>query len=61
MISIMDQGIGKIVTAIKNKGIMDNTIILFLSDNGGPTMGIHSTRASNYPLRGVSEVLHLMF
>lgn len=54
MISVMDQGIGKIVTAINDKGMMNNTVIMFFSDNGGPTRGQHSTDASNYPLRGVS-------
>jgi arylsulfatase len=31
----MDQGIGKIVNALKKNGILDNTLIVFLADNGG--------------------------
>jgi arylsulfatase B len=31
MIDVMDDGIGRIVAAISEKGIMDNTIIMFLS------------------------------
>ncbi len=30
----MDQGIGRVVNALKQKGEFDNTLILFLSDNG---------------------------
>lgn len=33
-IDIMDQGIGQIVGKLKEKGELDNTLILFLSDNG---------------------------
>lgn len=33
-IDAMDRGIGKIVTTLKEKGILDNTLIFFLSDNG---------------------------
>jgi len=31
----LDQGIGKLVTSLKEQGKLDNTIIFFLSDNGG--------------------------
>jgi arylsulfatase len=35
MIDRMDQGIGRIVEAIRKAGAMDNTLVLFLADNGG--------------------------
>jgi arylsulfatase A-like enzyme len=35
MIDCMDQGIGRIVKALKETGQLDNTLILFLADNGG--------------------------
>jgi len=34
-ISIMDEGIGKVIEKLKEKGELENTLILFLSDNGG--------------------------
>jgi len=34
MIDRMDQGIGRIIKALKETGQLDNTLILFLSDNG---------------------------
>jgi len=35
MIDSMDQGVGKIVDALKKTNQLDNTLIVFLSDNGG--------------------------
>lgn len=35
MIDRMDQGIGRILRALEETGTRDNTLILFLSDNGG--------------------------
>jgi arylsulfatase len=35
MIDRVDQNIGRLVTAMKNAGQLDNTLLLFLSDNGG--------------------------
>lgn len=47
MVTRMDKGIGKIWDALENAGQLDNTIILFSSDNGGDLAA-----SSNYPLRG---------
>lgn len=55
MISIMDRGIGQIVTALKTKGILENTVILFIADNGAPSIGQHTNAGSNYPFRGVNR------
>lgn len=35
MIDAMDQGIGRLVAELKKHGQLDNTLILFLQDNGG--------------------------
>lgn len=35
MVSHMDDAIGEIMTALKEKGIRDETLVLFFSDNGG--------------------------
>jgi arylsulfatase B len=48
MLSSMDEGIGKIMQKLKDCDLEDNTIIIFLSDNGGPTIELTS---SNAPLR----------
>lgn len=47
MIHGMDRGIGKILDALAQTGQLDNTFILFTSDNGGPRGA-----ADNGPLRG---------
>ncbi len=36
MVDAMDQGIGRVVGALDKAGLMENTIVVFLSDNGGP-------------------------
>lgn len=35
MIDIMDQGIGKIISALEQKGELENTVIFYMHDNGG--------------------------
>ncbi len=38
-ISCMDRGVGKILEAIKSAGVEDNTLVMFLSDNGAAPDG----------------------
>jgi arylsulfatase A-like enzyme len=35
MISVLDDGVGKAITALEKKGMRDNTLVIFHSDNGG--------------------------
>ena len=35
MIDCVDQSVGRVVAGLKERGLLDNTLILFLSDNGG--------------------------
>nr|XP_018909945.1 PREDICTED: arylsulfatase B-like isoform X2 [Bemisia tabaci] len=55
MVSKLDQSVGEVVSALRSRDMLDNSIIIFMSDNGAPTYGLHSNRGSNYPLRGIKE------
>ncbi len=46
MISHMDEGIGQVVAALRDSGQLDNTLIVFTSDNGGERF------SDNWPLVG---------
>ena len=53
----LDDGIGNVTQALKDEGLYDNTILIFSSDNGGPTDGNEGTQSNNYPLRGGKNTL----
>jgi arylsulfatase B len=48
MVDAMDTQVGRILDALERQGKTGDTIVLFLSDNGGPT----GSGARNAPLRG---------
>jgi arylsulfatase A-like enzyme len=53
MMSAMDDAIGRVRKKLDETGLAQNTLIAFISDNGGPTMPGTTVNASiNKPLRG---------
>ena len=50
MVTAMDDAIGNITETLKVNELYENSIIIFVSDNGGQAAGRNSG-ASNYPLR----------
>jgi arylsulfatase A-like enzyme len=52
MAKTMDDAIGNVTAALKRRGMWEDTIVIFSSDNGGPTNGNEGTWSSNFPLRG---------
>ncbi|CAL1516810.1 sulfatase-like hydrolase/transferase [Chitinophaga sp. MM2321] len=48
LIEHLDDGVGKVIQALKERGLYENTLIVFLSDNGGEL----SVEANNGALRG---------
>ena len=50
VVDAMDQAIGRVLDALDEQGIADDTIVLFFSDNGGAAYATGG--ADNVPLRG---------
>ena len=51
MLRSLDAGVGKIVDTLKTEGVYDNTLLFFLTDNGGSKV----MHANNAPLRGYKQ------
>ena len=51
MVDRMDQGIGKIVTSLKETGQFENTLILFMQDNGGCAEGLGRSPKKDFETR----------
>lgn len=54
MIEVLDENIGRLMKALDDDKLADNTIVLFLSDNGGNMYNVvdGTTPTNNHPLRG---------
>ncbi|RLA48927.1 MAG: sulfatase [Gammaproteobacteria bacterium] len=67
MTAAMDDSVGEVVAALDRKGLRDNTLVLFLSDNGGiaefdatlaKARGEKPSPANNSPFRGSKASLY---
>ncbi|KAL1509594.1 hypothetical protein ABEB36_004305 [Hypothenemus hampei] len=55
MVSMLDKSVGSVVTALREKHMLENSIIIFMSDNGAAPEGVHANHGSNYPFRGIKS------
>jgi arylsulfatase B len=53
MVTSLDREIGRVLAALAAKGLAEDTLVWFLSDNGGAT-----SYGSNLPLRGAKESMY---
>lgn len=60
MITEIDSNVGQIIAALKEKGVWENTILIFSSDNGVHCVGGHDPEFfdSNGPFRGYKRDLY---
>ncbi len=52
MLSAMDDNIGRALKALKEAGLEEQTLVCFISDNGGPIVRNAPNASRNTPLRG---------
>jgi len=62
MVSVMDDNIGKVMSALATTQQRDNTLVFFVSDNGGPHLAVKGNGMTNFtdntPLRGAKGALY---
>lgn len=52
MVRSMDDGVGEIVSTLKQQGVYDNTVIIYISDNGGEKVAAEKYPGNNGYFRG---------
>ncbi|XP_013392220.1 arylsulfatase J-like isoform X1 [Lingula anatina] len=57
MAAALDDSVKNVTKALNERGMLNNSVIVFSTDNGGPAAGFNANHASNWPLRGVKTTL----
>ncbi|XP_063824556.1 arylsulfatase B-like [Ostrinia nubilalis] len=55
LVTSLDKSIGNIIAALAEREILQNTLVIFVSDNGAPTIGWSQNYGSNFPFRGAKS------
>lgn len=58
MVEAIDQGVEQIVATLKEQGVLDNTLIIFTSDNGGEQIAARKYPGNNGYFRGAKGSLY---
>lgn len=57
MVSALDDALGELLKALHSSRAIENTILVFTTDNGGAAGGVDLSEGSNWPLRGSKATL----
>ncbi|KAH6938606.1 hypothetical protein HPB50_011046 [Hyalomma asiaticum] len=57
MVTALDYSVGEIISSLDEAGILNNSFIVFASDNGAPATFWDARAASPWPLRGEKDTL----
>lgn len=61
MVWKLDDSVGKIIAALGHQKMLQDTIIVLTTDNGGAVAGYDNSVGSNWPLRGVRRMIMSAF
>ncbi|KAL7643638.1 UNVERIFIED_CONTAM: hypothetical protein RMT77_005621 [Armadillidium vulgare] len=53
----LDESVGRVIKALEDNNMLNDSIIIFTTDNGGESVGCEGCTSSNWPLRGLKETL----
>ena len=59
IVSRIDQSVGDLVEGLKQRGVLDNTLLLMMSDNGGNAESGPSGNVEGGPIGAVTSFVHL--
>lgn len=54
----LDESVGEVVNTLNEEKILNDTVIVFMSDNGAMTTGYYENFGSNWPSRGLKSTLY---